>query len=180
MTGAPGTAGSRLGIAAAAVAVFGVAGFVPVIAGAAGGDQGAATGVTLTAMMSRASQACVVDGPVAGLDSQQAAFADQIVSAAFAASGEDQQVARMSLMVAWTESRLRDLGPMAGNDGSLGLFQQRGWGTPTQEMDPAVSTALFVARLEALTGWRHLPPWTAAKPSGAWSRICQGSSSSIS
>ena len=152
-----------MAVAAAVAAVIGVAGFVPLIGGAVAIDQGTAVGVTLSAMMIQAGQACVVEGPAAGLDSQQAAFAGQIVSAAFAASGEDQQVARISLMVAWTESRLRDLGPMAGNDGSLGLFQQRGWGTPAQEMDPAVSTALFVGRLTALAGWRQLPPWVSAQ-----------------
>lgn len=156
-------AGVKLAVVVAAVALLGVAGFVPLIGGAVAGDQGTAVGVTLTALMIRASEACVVDGPVSGLDTQQAALAGQIVSAAFAASGEDRQAARISLMVAWTESRLRDLGPMAGNDGSLGLFQQRGWGTPAQEMDPAISTALFVGRLTALPGWRRLPPWIAAQ-----------------
>lgn len=165
MTGSPPTspAGVKLAVVAVAVAVLGVAGFVPVVGGAAAGDQGTALGVTLSAIMTQASQACVVDGSVTGLDVQQAALAGRIVSAAFAASGEDQQVARISLMVAWTESRLRDLGPMAGNDGSLGLFQQRGWGTPAQEMDPAVSTALFVGRLIALPRWRKLSPWVAAQ-----------------
>lgn len=153
----------RLVAAGAVAAVLGVTAFVPLIGGAAAIDHGTAVGVTLSTMMIQAGQACVVDGPAAGLDSQQAAFAGQIVSAAFAASGEDLEVARISLMVAWTESRLRDLGPMADNDGSLGLFQQRGWGTAAQEMDPAVSTALFVGRLTALSGWRQLPPWVAAQ-----------------
>jgi peptidoglycan DL-endopeptidase CwlO len=105
----------------------------------------------------------VVGGPVGGLDPEQAADANQIVSAAFAASGEDELLARIALMVAWTESGLRNLGPLPNNDGSLGLFQQRGWGTPQQEMDPPVATALFVGRLLALPGWQALPPWMAAQ-----------------
>ncbi len=138
-------------------------GFVPIVGGAVAADQGSAAGVTLASMLIQASEACVVTGPIANLDPQQAAYASDVVSASFASSGEDTQVARIALMVAWTESRLQDLGPMPGNDGSLGLFQQRGWGAPTQEMDPAASTALFVERLEALPGWRALPPWTAAQ-----------------
>lgn len=153
----------KVAVTVALVAVLGIAGFVPLIGGAVASDQGTAVGQTLSAMLLQAGQACVVDGPVNGLDSEQAAYAGQIVSSAFAASGEDQQVARIALMVAWTESRLRDLGPMAGNDGSLGLFQQRDWGTPAQEMDPATATGLFVGRLVDVPGWKQLPPWTAAQ-----------------
>jgi cell wall-associated NlpC family hydrolase len=162
---APATsAATKLAVLAALAGAVGVAGFVSIIAGGAvGGDQGAAVGVSLAAMVIQAGQACTVAGPVSSLDPQQSANADQIVSAAFAASGEDQQAARIALMVAWTESRLRDLGPMPGNDGSLGLFQQRDWGSPEQEMDPSISTGLFVERLEALPGWQTLPPWVAAQ-----------------
>lgn len=156
-------AGVKVALGVAAVALLGVVGFVPVVGGAVAADQGSAAGATLSAMMLQASQACVVSGPLPGLDGSQAAYAGQIVSSAFAASGEDPEVARIALMVAWTESRLQDLGPLAGNDGSLGLFQQRGWATPAQEMDPAVATGLFVTRLSALPGWRQLPPWTAAQ-----------------
>lgn len=41
---------------------------------------------------------------------------------------------------------------MPGNDGSLGLLQQRSWGTPAQEINPAASTALFVEHLGTLPG----------------------------
>jgi hypothetical protein len=120
--------------------------------------------MTLSTMISDASQACMLaTGPIDGLTNQQANNAGQIVSAVFAAGGEDEQAARIALMVAWTESGLRDLGPMPDNQGSLGLFQQRGWGTPQQEMAPPVATALFLARLLALAGWRSLPPWVAAQ-----------------
>ena len=151
--------GTTVAVAAAVTAASAVVAFVPLIGGAVAGDEG----TQLASMLLQASQACVVEGPVSGLDAEQATYAGQIVSSTFAASGEDQQVARIALMVAWTESGLQDLGPMPDNDGSLGLFQQRGWGTPAQEMDPAVSTALFVERLQALPGWRQLPPWVAAQ-----------------
>ena len=163
MNGTAPSAGLKLAVAVSALAVLGVAGFVPVIGGAVASDQGTAVGATLSEIMTKAGGACMVGGPVPGLDTQQAALAGQIVSAAFAVSGEDPLVARVSLMVAWTESGLRNLGPMSGNDGSLGLFQQRGWGTPAQEMDPALATGLFVGRLIALPGWKQLPPWTAAQ-----------------
>jgi cell wall-associated NlpC family hydrolase len=159
----PTSLGTKLALAGAVVAALGLAGFVPIVGGAVASDQGTAVGESLASMIMQASEACVVAGPVSGLEPEQAIYASKIVSAAFASSGEDTQVARIALMVAWTESSLRDLGPMAGNDGSLGLFQQRGWGTPAQEMDPAAATALFVEHLEALPGWRQLPPWAAAQ-----------------
>ena len=159
-TGQPAT---RLLVGVAGLAAAGTIGFVPIIGGGISGDQGAAVGASLASVIVQAGQACVVDGPVAGLDPAQASNAGQVVSAAFAAAGEDQQVARIALMVAWTESSLRDLGPMSGNDGSLGLFQQRGWGTPAQEMNPAVATGLFVKRLLAVPRWRQLEPWVAAE-----------------
>ena len=153
----------KLAAGAATLAVAWVACFIAIIGGAAAGDQGSGVGMSLAAMLVQASEACVVGGPVPGLDSQQAANADQVVSSAFAASDENQQVARIALMVAWTESGLRDLGPLPSNDGSLGLFQQRGWGTAEQEMTPTVSTGLFVSRLLALPVWTQLPPWVAAE-----------------
>jgi cell wall-associated NlpC family hydrolase len=120
-------------------------------------------GASLAVLLQEAGAACIVQGPVAGLDSQQAVFAGEIVSASFAVSGEDLLVARVALMVAWTESGLQDLGPLPNNDGSLGLFQQRGWGSAPEEMDPAVSTGLFAHHLLAIRGWRQLPPWVAAQ-----------------
>lgn len=162
-TGRTTSGPAQIMAAVAVVAVIGVVGFVAIIGGAVTGAQGSGVGASLSVMLINAAQACVVDGPVAGLDSQQASDADEIVSAAFAASGEDPGVARIALMVAWTESTLRDLGPMAGNDGSLGLFQQRGWATANEEMDPAVATGLFVNRLLAVPGWRQQPPWVAAQ-----------------
>lgn len=140
----------------------GIVGLVPVLAGGADG-QSAQVGASLATLLTIASDSCVVGGPVAGLTPAQAANAEQVVSAAFAASAENQQVARVALMVAWTESGLRNLGPLPNNQGSLGLFQQRGWGTPAQEMNPTAATGLFVHHLLAIRGWAHLPPWVAAQ-----------------
>jgi peptidoglycan DL-endopeptidase CwlO len=157
-------AGPSLAVAAFLAALLGLAGFVPLFGVASSDSEAEAVGVTLSTMISDASGACLLaPGPIAGLTSQQANNGGEIVSAVFAAGGEDEQAGRIALMVAWTESGLRDLGPMPGNQGSLGLFQQRGWGTAQQEMAPSVATALFMARLLALPGWRSLPPWVAAQ-----------------
>jgi cell wall-associated NlpC family hydrolase len=158
---------------AAGVVAAGVAGialsvlllFVTVIGGVTGA-QDAGLDLSLTGMILQAEQACIVSGPVTGLDPQQAANAEQIVAAAFADSGENTQVAQIALMVADTESHLQSLGPETGNDGSLGLFQQRvsqGWGTAAEELDPAEATAMFVQRLLALPSWSTLAPWVAAQ-----------------
>lgn len=152
----------KLAIGLAVVMGVGIVGLVPVLAGGASG-QGTQVGVSLTTLLSMAGNACVVGGPVNGLTPAQAANADQVVSAAFAASAENRQVARLALMVAWTESGLRNLGPLPNNQGSLGLFQQRGWGTPAQEMNPTVATGLFVHRLLRVPNWTHLRPWVAAQ-----------------
>lgn len=163
MTSSSSSATTKFAAGIAVAFAVAIAGFVPIMGRGVAAQQGAAAGADLASMLTQAGEACIVDGPVAGLDTQQAANASQIVSAAFAASGENEQVARIALMVAWTESTLNDLGPLPGNDGSLGLFQQRGWGTPQQEMDPATATALFVDRLQAVPGWQQLPPWMAAQ-----------------
>lgn len=163
MTRAGSNPATLVAIGVAVVVAMGMAGFVPILGGSAASQRGANVGVTLASLLFEAGAACVPGGPVQGLDPEQASDAEQVVSAAFADSGEDQTVARVALMVAWTESTLHDFGPMTGNAGSLGLFQQRGWGTAQQEMDPATATALFVNRLLALPGWRGLPPWVAAQ-----------------
>jgi hypothetical protein len=143
-----------------------VALFVAIIGGAVSGAQTSGMAASLAGLVLQASQACVVSGPVPGLDPAQAADAGQVVSAAFADSAENRAVAQIALMVAYTESRLHDLGPQPGNDGSLGLFQQRtsqGWGTPAEEMDAKDATGMFVQRLLAVPAWSHLPPWVAAQ-----------------
>ena len=69
-------------------------------------------------------------------------------------------------MTAYTESTLENLGPESGNDGSLGLFQQRvaaGWGTAAEEEDPNDATAMFIQHLLAVPDWQSIAPWTAAQ-----------------
>jgi hypothetical protein len=112
------------------------------------------------------AQSCAISGPVRGLSGEQAANAEVVVSTAMADAAEDLLAARVALMVAYTESGLRDLGPQPGNAGSLGLFQQRtsqGWGSASEELNPAQATAMFVSRLLRLSGWRSRPPWLAAQ-----------------
>jgi cell wall-associated NlpC family hydrolase len=121
---------------------------------------------TATAIGVDTNQSCAISGPVPGLNAAQAANAEQIVTATFAISAESALAARIALMTAYTESGLTNLGPEGGNDGSLGLFQQRaveGWGTPAEEMNPTDATDMFVQRLLAVPGWQTLPPWVAAQ-----------------
>jgi cell wall-associated NlpC family hydrolase len=148
-------------LVAAGVAVALVVGLVVIAGGATGGP------LTSTAVLSVAQLAaatCPVSGPVPGLDAEQAANADLVVSAAMSASAENSRAAQIAVMTAMTESTLRDLD--YGPQGSLGLFQQRpsqGWGTPAQVMDPTYATDAFVTRLLAVPGWQGLPPWVAAE-----------------
>jgi peptidoglycan DL-endopeptidase CwlO len=121
---------------------------------------------TVTALGVNTNRSCAITGPLPGLDAAQAANAEEIVTATFAISAESTLAARIALMTAYTESGLMNLGPEGGNDGSLGLFQQRsveGWGTPAEEMNPADATDMFVERLLALPEWQTMPPWVAAQ-----------------
>jgi cell wall-associated NlpC family hydrolase len=131
-----------------------------------GGAISGSTSSAALASLELTSEACVVAGPIAGLSPAQAQNAEVIVSTAFADSGENMLAARISLMAADTESGLQNLGPMSGNDGSLGLFQQRtsqGWGTTSEEMDPAEATSMFLQRLLAVKRWQSISPWQAAQ-----------------
>jgi cell wall-associated NlpC family hydrolase len=112
------------------------------------------------------SQACEVSGPVPGLSAQQAADAAMVASVAMANTAESTHAAKIAVMTAYTESHLENLGPQVGNQGSLGLFQQRasqGWGTPAEEQDPAEATAMFVWRLMRVPHWETIAPWLAAQ-----------------
>ncbi len=125
---------------------------------------GAATG-DLQAGGSGTPVVCAETGQITGLTAAQSGNAEVIVAVAESMATGSRLVARMSLMAAYTESGLVDLGPAAGSD-SLGLFQQRasqGWGTPAEEEDPASATAMFVSALLGLTGLRSMPPWTAVQ-----------------
>jgi cell wall-associated NlpC family hydrolase len=111
-----------------------------------------------------AAATCPLSGQVRGLDAEQAANADLIVAAAMAGSGDNRDAAKVALMVALTESDLRNLDH--GDADSVGLFQQRpsqGWGTPVQLVEPTYATEAFVTRLVAVPAWTALPPWIAAE-----------------
>src|SRR5262245_55068995 len=147
----------RVMVAAAILGIAGVVGAVALLAAVSSPASSAA----LTSLVELA-QSCAISGPVRGLSGEQAANAEVVVSTAMADAAEDLLTARVALMVAYTESALRDLGPQPGNAGSLGLFQQRtsqGWGSASQELNPAQATAMFVSRLLRLPGWRSRPPW---------------------
>ena len=62
--------------------------------------------------------------------------------------------------------RLVERDGVGSNYDSVGLFQQRvsmGWGTVTQLMDPAQSSARFYARLVKVRGWTTLSIGSAAQ-----------------
>lgn len=143
--------------------------FVLALAILAGGTAVSTTieGTTTANLLARiAAEECFGTGPVPGLSPAQAANAEQILAAADALSDENPTVARIVLMTAYDESSLLDLGPESGNDGSLGLFQQRateGWGTTAEEENPTAATAMFVKALLAIPRWAQLAPWVAAQ-----------------
>ena len=90
----------------------------------------------------------------------------ETIAAAAEALGAGEQGAQIALMVAYTESSLENLGPESGNDGSLGLFQQRvaaGWGTASEEQDPTDAAGMFVERLLTIPHWQSIAPWVAAQ-----------------
>ena len=140
--------------------------FVLGLAVLAGGTGGAADQqATLVALVSQA-QCATLGGPIPTLDAAQSSNASIVVSTAAAASGESAQAEQIALMVALTESDLENDGPRNGNDGSLGLFQQRsttGWGAAAEELDPTDATAMFVQHLIDLPGWQTMKPWLAAQ-----------------
>jgi len=153
-------------------AVAGLVGLVTLLGGAAGSAPQQAT---LSALVNMAE--CQSTGSLATLDATQSANAETIVSVTAAASGESAQAEQIALMVAITESGLRNLGNVkvpgsnSGqgvglNDYSVGLFQeqaQEGWGTVAEESNPADATGMFVQRLLAIPGWQNMRPWRAAQ-----------------
>ena len=157
-----GAKGAGVGVAGALLALL--LGLV-VLAGGTG-SSAAAQGAVAVSVLGRLQQnECVATGPVPTLTAAQASNAETIVAAADAlgAGGKGAQIA---LMTAYTESGLNNLGPESGNDGSLGLFQQRaaaGWGTPAQEQDPTDATGMFIEQLLAVANWQSIPPWMAAQ-----------------
>lgn len=152
----------RLAATAAALATGGGVGAVALLAGALSNSASSA----VPASLYEASRSCAISGAVEGLSGQQAANVEVVVSTAMADTDEDANAARIAIMVAYTESGLLNLGPMSGNAGSLGLFQQRasqGWGSPGEELDPAQATGMFVTRLLQVPGWSSGAPWLVAQ-----------------
>ena len=141
--------------------VVGPASALAVLAGAVDGSPDATrewAGATGTS--------CIPPGGVPGLSDEQAANAALIAASAMANSEGRPLAARIALMVAITESGLRNLGPGAGHMDSLGLFQQRasqGWGTAAEELDPTRATEMFVRRLLTLPDWPSGDPWAVAQ-----------------
>jgi peptidoglycan DL-endopeptidase CwlO len=149
-----------VGVVAVAMAAF-VVGLVVVT----GGTTAASAGGSLT-VPGGLGGGCVAGGSLTGLSPAQSSNAEEVVAASDALAGGSALAARIALMTAYTESALNDLGPMPGNDGSLGLFQQRAsqrWGTPAEQEDPTAATAMFVERLLAVPGWSTMAPWLAAQ-----------------
>jgi peptidoglycan DL-endopeptidase CwlO len=136
-----------------------------VLAGGTGSSVAAQGAVAVSVLGQLAQDECVANGPLPNLSAAQAMNAETIVAVATVLGAGDQG-ARIALMVAYTESSLEDLGPESGNDGSLGLFQQRvaaGWGTASEEQDPTDSAGMFVERLLGVAHWQSLVPWVAAQ-----------------
>jgi cell wall-associated NlpC family hydrolase len=149
-----------------AATVTAVALFVAVMAGATGARGGAAASATVVSLEDLAARTCV--GPAfpnaaaaaADLTPVRAQNAAAIVAVAEAA-GIGEPGAVIAVMAADTESALETT---AVNGDHIGLFQQSpSWGTTPQRLDPTVSAALFVRRLETVAGWQQLEPWVAAE-----------------
>ena len=135
------------------------------LAGGTGSSVAAQGAVAVSVLGQLAADECVASGPVPTLSAAQAANAETIVAAADALGAGDQG-AQIALMVAYTESSLENLGSVLGNDGSLGLFQQRaaaGWGTASEEQDPTDAAGMFVQRLLTVADWQSIAPWLAAQ-----------------
>jgi cell wall-associated NlpC family hydrolase len=149
------------GVATAGALILGLAILAGGISSSAA-TQGAAAASLLGQLQ---QEECVPIGPVPTLTAAQATNAETIVAAA-ETLGAGERGAQIALMTAYTESSLENLGPESGNDGSLGLFQQRvaaGWGTTAEELDPTDATGMFIQHLMADPDWQSILPWVAAQ-----------------
>jgi len=99
--------------------------------------------------------------------SRNASIITQVASEIIPAPvSEATHAAQIAVMTAMTESGLRNLGPQAGNSGSVGLFQQRaaaGWGDVSEEEDPVDATTMFLRHLLQVPHWQTIKPWSAAQ-----------------
>jgi peptidoglycan DL-endopeptidase CwlO len=153
--------------AAVAVAMAGGAMILGLVtlAGGTGSSVAAQGAVAVSVLGELQEEVCMPTGPVPTLSAAQASNAESIVAAAETLGAGDHG-AQIALMTAYTESTLENLGPESGNDGSLGLFQQRvaaGWGTTAEEEDPTDATGMFIQHLLAVPDWQSIAPWTAAQ-----------------
>ena len=158
--------GAALKVGTAVVVAFGsLLLSLVTLAGGTGSSVGAQGAVAVSVLGQLQEEECVPTGSVPTLSAAQASNAEVIVAAA-ETLGAGEHGAQIALMTAYTESSLENLGPEEGNDGSLGLFQQRvaaGWGTAAEEEDPSDATAMFIQHLLALADWQTIAPWTAAQ-----------------
>ena len=158
--------GAALKVGTAVVTVFGSLILALVaLAGGTGSSVGAQGAVAVSVLGQLQEEECVPTGPVPTLSAAQGSNAEAIVAAA-ETLGAGERGAQIALMTAFTESSLVNLGPELGNDGSLGLFQQRtaaGWGTAAEEQNPSDATAMFVQHLLSVPNWQSIAPWTAAQ-----------------
>ena len=126
------------------------------------------SGATVQAAVITAAYASCQASPLPALTASQSRNAAIIVQVAketvpptLALRGE-----QIAVMVAYTESGLNNLGPQIGNDGSIGLFQQRaaaGWGDAAEESNQVDATTMFLHHLLEVPHWSTIPPWTAAQ-----------------
>ena len=121
---------------------------------------------TTTAAIAVAAYVQCQADQVGTLTPHQAANATGIVQVVGELTNDNTRAEQIALMVALTESDLHDLGPRPGNDGSVGLFQQRAgaaWASTAEEMNLIDSTTMFTRHLLAVPGWQTMKPWRAAQ-----------------
>jgi cell wall-associated NlpC family hydrolase len=163
-----GTSFMGTGAKAVVAAVMAVGALILGLVTLAGGTGSSVAGqgaVAVSVLGQLQEEECVPTGPVPTLSASQSSNAEAVVAAAETLGAGDHG-AQIALMTAYTESVLENLGPESGNDGSLGLFQQRvaaGWGTAAEEEDPSDATGMFIAHLLAVPDWQTIAPWIAAQ-----------------
>jgi cell wall-associated NlpC family hydrolase len=121
---------------------------------------------TTTAAIAVAAYVQCQADQVGTLTPHQARNAAGIVQVVGELTNDNTRAEQIALMTALTESDLHDLGPRPGNDGSVGLFQQRagaGWASSSEEQNLIDSTTMFTRHLLAVPHWQTMKPWVAAQ-----------------
>lgn len=125
-------------------------------------------------VLTSTSAGCGADGisvNVAELPSSVGEYSgEQIANAATilnagASLGVTVEAQAIALMVAITESDLRNIGADDAPEGALGLFQQPNanlWGTAADRLSPTQSSLNFYEALSGVNGWEELTPTLAA------------------